>query len=380
MSKQIDAYSFALGVCEAFCEVVRAGVKRIALSHPFTEDELQNLLGADFLPASEDEKKQLDIMRESTTFWKDALKRFSKNKVAMVAAVVILLVIICAFVVPNFYPYEYDQQIRGSENLWPMQYSEEEQALIDSGESVFPHIFGTDKLGRDLGIRVLTGARVSLLVGLIASALVLLIGSIYGSVAGYFGGKVDLIMMRIVDIIYSIPDILIIILLQVTLKSPLQALFDSSPIFDGLNRVGVGLISIFITFSLLYWVSMARIVRSQVMTLKEQEFVTAAKALGASNGRIIRKHLLPNCIGTLIVTATLQIPSAIFTEAFLSFLGLGVAAPMASLGSLASDAISSINSFPYRLFIPAVAISIIILAFNLFGDGLRDAFDPKLKK
>ena len=334
----------------------------------------------DFLPASEDEKKQLDIMRESTTFWKDALKRFSKNKVAMVAAVVILLVIICAFVVPNFYPYEYDQQIRGSENLWPMQYSEEEQALIDSGESVFPHIFGTDKLGRDLGIRVLTGARVSLLVGLIASALVLLIGSIYGSVAGYFGGKVDLIMMRIVDIIYSIPDILIIILLQVTLKSPLQALFDSSPIFDGLNRVGVGLISIFITFSLLYWVSMARIVRSQVMTLKEQEFVTAAKALGASNGRIIRKHLLPNCIGTLIVTATLQIPSAIFTEAFLSFLGLGVAAPMASLGSLASDAISSINSFPYRMFIPAVAISIIILAFNLFGDGLRDAFDPKLKK
>lgn len=334
----------------------------------------------DFLPASEDEKKQLDIMRESTTFWKDALKRFSKNKVAMVAAVVILLVIICAFVVPNLYPYEYDQQIRGSENLWPMQYSEEEQALIDSGESVFPHIFGTDKLGRDLGIRVLTGARVSLLVGLIASALVLLIGSIYGSVAGYFGGKVDLIMMRIVDIIYSIPDILIIILLQVTLKSPLQALFDSSPIFDGLNRVGVGLISIFITFSLLYWVSMARIVRSQVMTLKEQEFVTAAKALGASNGRIIRKHLLPNCIGTLIVTATLQIPSAIFTEAFLSFLGLGVAAPMASLGSLASDAISSINSFPYRLFIPAVAISIIILAFNLFGDGLRDAFDPKLKK
>ena len=334
----------------------------------------------DFLPASEDEKKQLDIMRESTTFWKDALKRFSKNKVAMVAAVVILLVIICAFVVPNFYPYEYDQQIRGSENLWPMQYSEEEQALIDSGESVFPHIFGTDKLGRDLGIRVLTGARVSLLVGLIASALVLLIGSIYGSVAGYFGGKVDLIMMRIVDIIYSIPDILIIILLQVTLKSPLQALFDSSPIFDGLNRVGVGLISIFITFSLLYWVSMARIVRSQVMTLKEQEFVTAAKALGASNGRIIRKHLLPNCIGTLIVTATLQIPSAIFTEAFLSFLGLGVAAPMASLGSLASDAISSINSFPYRLFIPAVAISIIILAFNLFGDGLRDAFDPKMKR
>ncbi|WP_407921739.1 ABC transporter permease [Anaeromassilibacillus senegalensis] len=334
----------------------------------------------DFLPASEDEKQQLDIMRESTTFWKDALKRFSKNKVAMVAFVVIILVMILAFIVPNFYPYDYDQMVRGSENLWPMQYSQAEQARIDAGEDVFPHIFGTDKLGRDLGIRVLTGARVSLLVGLVASALVLLIGSIYGSVAGYFGGKVDLIMMRIVDIIYSVPDILIIILLQVTLKAPLQALFDSSSIFDGLNRVGVGLISIFITFSLLYWVSMARIVRGQIMTLKEQEFVTAARALGASNGRIIRKHLLPNCIGTLIVTTTLQIPSAIFTEAFLSFLGLGVAAPMASLGSLAADAINSIASYPYRLFVPAVAISIIILAFNLFGDGLRDAFDPKMKK
>lgn len=334
----------------------------------------------DFLPASEDEKQQLDIMRESTTFWKDALKRFSKNKVAMVAFIVIILVMILAFIVPNFYPYDYDQMVRGSENLWPMQYSQAEQARIDAGEDVFPHIFGTDKLGRDLGIRVLTGARVSLLVGLVASALVLLIGSIYGSVAGYFGGKVDLIMMRIVDIIYSVPDILIIILLQVTLKAPLQALFDSSSIFDGLNRVGVGLISIFITFSLLYWVSMARIVRGQIMTLKEQEFVTAARALGASNGRIIRKHLLPNCIGTLIVTTTLQIPSAIFTEAFLSFLGLGVAAPMASLGSLAADAINSIASYPYRLFVPAVAISIIILAFNLFGDGLRDAFDPKMKK
>ncbi len=334
----------------------------------------------DFLPASEDEKKQLDIMRESTTFWKDALKRFSKNKVAMVAAVVILLVIICAFVVPNFYPYEYDQQIRGSENLWPMQYSEEEQALIDSGESVFPHIFGTDKLGRDLGIRVLTGARVSLLVGLIASALVLLIGSIYGSVAGYFGGKVDLIMMRIVDIIYSIPDILIIILLQVTLKSPLQALFDSSPIFDGLNRVGVGLISIFITFSLLYWVSMARIVRSQVMTLKEQEFVIAAKSMGASPARIIGKHLVPNVLSVIIVNITLDIPNVIFTEAFLSMLGLGIAPPKSSWGIMANDAIKVFQMFPTQLVIVALFICVTMLSFNLLGDQLRDAFDPKLRR
>nr|WP_243113020.1 ABC transporter permease [Caproiciproducens galactitolivorans] len=334
----------------------------------------------DFLPASTDEKASLVVMRESTTYWKDAVRRLRKNKVAMVALGVIILVMIFAFIVPNFYPYRYDQQIRGSEDLRPMQYSTMELKSISQGKSVFPHIFGTDSFGRDIAIRVMIGARISLMVGLVASLLVLLIGSIYGAIAGYFGGKVDMVMMRIVDIIYSVPDMLIIILLQVTLKTPLTRLFDSNPAFAGLQKVGVGLISIFITFSLLYWVGMARIVRGQIMTLKEQEFVTAAKALGASNRQIIMKHLLPNCIGTLIVTTTLQIPSAIFTEAFLSYLGLGVAIPMASLGSLASDALGGISAYPYRLIVPSVAISLIILSFNLFGDGLRDAFDPKLKK
>ena len=334
----------------------------------------------DFLPASADEKKDLIVMRESTTYWKDAMQRFRKNKVAMAALVVIVIIMIFAFIVPSFYPYQYDQQVRGSEDLRPLKYSQSEQVKITAGEKIFPHVFGTDMFGRDLGIRVMVGAKVSLLVGLIASFLVLIIGSIYGAIAGFFGGKVDMVMMRIVDIIYSVPDILIIILLQVSLKTPLDKLFNSSPAFAGLQTIGVGLISIFITFSLLYWVNMARIVRGQIMTLKEQEFVTAAKALGASNNRIIMKHLLPNCLGTLIVTTTLQIPSAIFTEAFLSFIGLGVAAPMASLGSLASDAVSGITSYAYRLVVPSVAISLIILSFNLFGDGLRDAFDPKLKK
>ena len=259
-----------------------------------------------------------------------------------------------------------------------MQYSEQEQALIDAGESVFPHFLGTDKLGRDYAIRVMMGSRISLLVGLVASAIVLVIGSIYGSVSAFFGGWVDMVMMRITDIIYTVPDILIIILLAVAFEEPMKQL-ATLPGFEWIQKLGVNLISIFVVFALLYWVGMARIVRSQVLMLKESEYVTAARALGASNGRIIKKHLLTNCIGTLIVTTTLQIPSAIFTESFLSFLGIGVAVPMPSLGSLASDAINGFRTYPHLLLAPALLISLIILSFNLFGDGLRDAFDPKLK-
>lgn len=333
----------------------------------------------DFEKASETEKQDLVVMRESVSFWKDGMRRLSRNKIAMISLVVLLIIMIFAFIVPSFYPYTYKEQIRGSENLAPMEYSQQEITRIENGEKVFPHILGTDGLGRDLAIRLMMGARVSLLVGIIASVIVLIIGSIYGAISAYFGGIVDLIMMRIVDIIYTVPDILIIILLSVVLKIPLQNLADNVPMFSWINTVGVGLISIFIVFGLLYWVGMARMVRSQILTLKEQEYVTAARALGAGHGRIIRKHLLTNCIGTLIVITTLQIPSSIFTESFLSFLGLGVAAPMTSLGSMASDALEGINTYPYRLLAPAILISVIILAFNLFGDGLRDAFDPKLK-
>lgn len=334
---------------------------------------------SDFLPADEAEKQSLVVMRESVNFWKDGMRRLRKNKIAMISLVVIVIVMLLAFVVPSFYPYTYEDQIRGSENLGLMEYSEKELARIDAGEKVFPHILGTDNMGRDLAVRLMMGARISLLVGIVASAIILIIGSIYGSVAGYFGGKVDMIMMRIVDIIYTVPDILIIILLTVTLKFPLKELAEKVPGFGWINTVGVGLVCIFIVFALLYWVGMSRIVRGQILTLKEQEYVTAARALGANSSRIIRKHLLTNCIGTLIVTTTLQIPAAIFTESFLSFIGLGVAAPLPSLGSLASQAIGGINSYPHRLLAPAIMISLIILSFNLFGDGLRDAFDPKLK-
>ncbi len=246
---------------------------------------------------------------------------------------------------------------------------------------VFPHVFGTDSQGRDLLARCMYGSRVSIIIGVMAALIVLVIGALYGSISGFAGGKVDFVMMRIVDLIYSIPDVLIVLLLQVVLKEPLQAWFDGgkTAFVKSLSTLGVGIVSIFITFALLYWVGMARIIRGQVLQLKEQEYVTAATVLGASSGRIIRRHLLPNCVGQLIIQTCLQIPSAIFLESFLSYLGLGVSAPMASLGSLCSDAKETFLLFPYRLLFPAILLSLIVLSLNLIGDGMRDALDPRLK-
>lgn len=333
----------------------------------------------DFAPASDEEKQSQVIMRESVSFWKDGMRRLRKNKIAMVSLFVIIVIMIFAFILPHFYPYSYDTQIKGATNLAPMQYSEQEQAMIDAGQSVFPHIFGTDSLGRDYAIRVMVGTQISLLVGLIATAIILLIGPLYGAIAAFAGGWVDMLMMRVVDIIYTIPDVLLIILLSFALKAPLESL-AAIPGFKWIQTVGTSMISIFIVFALLYWVGMARMVRSQILTIKQSDYVTAAKALGVSNAAIIRKHLMTNCLGTLIVCATLQIPSAIFTESFLSFLGMGVAVPLPSLGSLASAGLNGIYSYPYLLFIPAFVITLTILSFNLLGDGLRDAFDPKMKK
>ena len=343
----------------------------------------------DFLPASNEEKQSLVIMRESVNFWKDGLRRLKKNKIAMVSFVFIIAIAIFAYLLPAVWPYSYAEQVKGSNNLAPLEYSASEQARIDAGEKVFPHILGTDRMGRDFAVRIMMGTRVSLSVGLIASVLVLIIGATYGAVSAFAGGWVDNIMMRITDILYTIPDdqqdirdgvqdILLIILLGMALKEPLESL-ATKPGFKWMQTLGPNMISIFIIFALLYWVGMARIVRSQILILKESEYVTAARALGASSGRIIKKHLLTNCIGTLIVTTTLQIPASIFTESYLSFIGLGVAAPLPSLGSLATDAVKGMNTYPHLLIAPAVMISVMILVFNLFGDGLRDAFDPKLK-
>ncbi|MEA4869287.1 MAG: ABC transporter permease [Christensenella sp.] len=335
-----------------------------------------------FEAATDAEKMQHVTMRESTTFFRDGIKKLSRNPLAVISIIVLLLIVAIIVFAPMVVPYEYDQMItingkrdKGAKNMAPFEYSEREQQAISEGQKLFPHIFGTDELSRDYFIRVVYGTRVSLLVGLFASLIVLVIGLIYGSISGYAGGKLDMVMMRIVDIIYSLPDLLMIILLSVVLDSVLSG---SSLII--LKKIGVNMISLFIVFGLLYWVGMARLVRGQILQIKKNEYVLAARALGAKSGRIIRKHILPNCMSVIIISTALQIPNAIFTESFLSFVGLGVQAPMPSLGSLASVARGGLQSYPYKLIFPAAVICLIVLAFNLLGDGLRDAFDPRLRR
>jgi len=339
----------------------------------------------DFLPASDAEKEYMVKMRPSTTFFKDGMKRLMKNRIAAISMFLIIIIALGSILIPFFWPYRYDKMLGNTpgkpmdpsyNNLAPFEYGETEQEKIAAGEKVFPHIFGTDAQGRDYFIRIVYGTRISLAVGFFASIIVLVIGLTIGSIAGYIGGKVDIIIMRIVDIIYSLPDTLMVILLGSVMKVTLGPLLEGTV----LERLGTNMVSLFLIFALLYWCSMARLIRGQILSLREQEYVLAAQATGAKAGWIIRKHLLPNCISVVIISTCLQIPSAIFTESYLSFLGLGVNAPMPSLGSLASDALNGYATYPYRLIIPAIVISLIVLSLNLFGDGLRDAFDPKLKK
>ena len=334
-----------------------------------------------FRPATEEEKAYISRMRPSSTFFRDGCKRLLKNKVATCSLILIILITLSVIILPMVWPYSYESMLgvrpgkpvdSSYNNLAPFTWGKTELKRIEAGEKLFPHIFGTDGHGRDYFIRVVYGTRISLAVGFFASIILLAIGMVIGSIAGYFGGKVDIIIMRIVDIIYSLPDMLVIILLAVVLGKTLNV--------EGtiLEKIGANVISMFIVFGLLYWVSMARLIRGQILSLREQEYVLSAKATGAGGRWIIRKHLLPNCISVIIISTALQIPNAIFTESFLSFMGLGVNAPMPSLGSLASEALNGITSYTYRLVIPAVVICLIVLSLNLFGDGLRDAFDPKL--
>lgn len=333
--------------------------------------------------ATDAEKAQQDVMSESTTFFKDGMRKLLKNPLAVFSIVVLLLIFATTVIAPAVVPYGYEEMIsvngrrdKTAKNLKPFEWSKNEQKFIDDGGKLFPHILGTDEQCRDYFVRIVYGTRVSLIIGVFAAVLVLIIGLLYGSISGYAGGKVDLIMMRIVDIIYSLPDMLMIILLSVVLKETL------APVIEGtvLAKLGTNMLSLFIVFGLLYWVGMARLVRGQILSIKENEYILAARTIGAKPGRIIRKHILPNCISVIFISTALQIPSAIFTESFLSFAGLGVQAPMPSLGSLANEAIKGINSYPHKLIFPSIVICLLVLSFNLLGDGLRDAFDPKLRR
>ena len=281
------------------------------------------------------------IVRPSLTYWQDVWRRFKQNKAALTGLLIIILLIIMAVVGPHLLPYAYSDQDFNVKNISPTA----------------QHWFGTDDLGRDLFVRVWNGARISLFIGIVSAIIVFVLGVIYGGISGYFGGMVDEVMMRIIEILYAIPFLLYVILLMVIMTP--------------------GLKPIIISIGAVYWIPMARLVRGQVMSLKEQEYVLAAKTLGASSTRIISRHLIPNTLGPIIVLVTLAIPDAIFTEAWLSFLGLGVSAPIASWGSLASDGMEGLRSYPWQLFFPAFFISIAMLAFNLVGDGLRDALDPR---
>ncbi|MFL0197641.1 ABC transporter permease [Clostridium sp. WILCCON 0269] len=297
-----------------------------------------------FQKVSKQQKESESIVRPNISYWQDVWRRLKDNKLAVVGLMFVIFITFLAIFGPMFSKYNYYSQDLNMANLPP------------SGT----HWFGTDKFGRDVFIRILYGARISLTVGYVASLLNIVIGILYGGIAGYFGGKIDNIMMRIVDILYSIPMTIYVILFMVVF--------------------GAGLKSIIIALAVAFWLTMARIVRGEIMSLKQQEFVLAAKTLGASSFRIIFKHLIPNCMGPIIVTLTLSIPEAIFTESFLSFIGLGVSAPMASWGTLASDALDGFQLYPMQLFFPSIAICLTMLAFNLLGDGLRDSLDPKMKK
>ncbi|GAB6170414.1 ABC transporter permease [Clostridium carnis] len=305
-----------------------------------------------FTPLSEEEKKFEQVVRPSIGYWQDAWRRLKSNKVALFSLLMIIVIILFAIFGPivmekTFGLTYYDTNLSGTD-------------IRPNGK----HWFGTDNLGRDLFVRVMYGARYSLIIAAAASVINLFIGVLYGGIAGFLGGRIDNIMMRIVDVLYSIPTTIYVIILMATFKT------------EG----STGLTTIILAMAISYWVGMARIVRGDILQLKQQEFVLAAKTLGASKTRILLRHLIPNCMGSILVTMTLFVPQAIFTEAFLSYIGLGINAPLASLGTLANDASGLLTTAPYQLLFPATMICLIILSFNLLGDGLTEALDPKHKR
>jgi oligopeptide transport system permease protein len=298
----------------------------------------------DFEPIEISLHRAEEIRRPSLSYWQDAWIRFRKNRAAVIGLYLLGSMLLMALLGPHLNGHTYYET-----NL----------ALKNQAPSI-EFWFGTDDLGRDMFTRIWYGARISLLVGISAAVIDLILGVIYGGIAGYVGGKTDEVMMRCADLLYGLPYLLVVILLMVVM--------------------GPGLLPILIAMSITGWINMARIVRGQIYQLKELEYIMAARALGASHTRILFRHLVPNAVGPIIITMTLTIPTAIFIEAFLSFLGLGVQAPIASWGTMASDGLPAMTYFPWRLFLPALFISLTMLGFNMVGDGMRDALDPRLRK
>jgi oligopeptide transport system permease protein len=311
---------------------------------------------------------------KGTSLARDAWKRLLKNRLAVFGLIVICVMLIAVLIGPSIIEwttgYTYDSQPTDS-------------ALFRAMPPSLRHLMGTDELGRDLLARVLQGGRISLMVGVISTIVSLIVGVTYGAISGYLGGRIDNVMMRIVDIFYSIPYILIVIVLLSVFKGPnapdwIQWL---STTFGGVGNQGLTQIFLlFFALGLVSWLTMARVVRGQILSLKNQEFVLAAKATGVSTWGIVFRHLVPNTLGPVIVYATLTIPSVMLTEAFLSFLGLGVQAPYASWGSLALDGIKSIAIYPWLLVFPGVTMALTLFSMNFLGDGIRDALDPQTRK
>ncbi|AZB42360.1 ABC transporter permease [Bacillus sp. FJAT-42376] len=330
-----------------------------------------------FVPAPLDASKSERIEKPSLNYWQDSWLRIKKNKGALVSFVVLILLIIMAFIGPMLTPYNYRDQNTKHGNLPPrIQVLENVEWLPfdgtvkqpSSGKILHPYEqrqikeyywFGTDTLGRDIFARVWKGTQVSLLIALVASLIDLLVGVAYGAISGYFGGKVDGFMQRLIEIIVGIPNLVVVILMIIVLKP--------------------GIIPIIIALSITGWTTMARVVRASVLKMKNQEFVLAARTLGASDGKIIFKHMLPNMFGIMIINTMFSIPNAIFFEAFLSFIGLGLQDPQASLGTLIEDGYKAMTVYPSQMIIPAIIITVLMITFNLIADGLRDALDPKMR-
>ena len=327
--------------------------------------------------------EEVTLVRKERSLWEESFIRLIKNRIAVGSGIFLILLTLTALFANYVAPFDFAEQDLLANNA----VSEWMLFLLPDGAENYANFsdaypLGADHLGRDILSRTIYGARVSLLVAFAAASVSLAVGTIYGMVSGYLGGRADDIMMRLVDFLYAFPFLIVVILLQTYFKALARRGGGEGigSVLIGFNNDLGGMLFLFIAIGLINWIGMARIARGQVLAYKKKEFVEAAHAVGASGTRIILRHLLPNVLGPLIVAETLAIPGYIFTEAFLSFIGLGVDPPTPSWGIMISEAVQALRTYPNQVLIPAVALSVTTLAFNFLGDGLRDAFDPRLKE